>query len=592
VNARRGRRGWLVPAGIVLAAVLVYLGTLDGRFPLDDRVQVERNVSIRNLASAPEIFARATWPGYVYRPLPTFTYALTHAVVGLDPWLYHASSIALHALASLLVFLCLRRVFDPAVAAVAALFFAVHPVHVEAIASIANRTELLVAVLGLAALLLVLPPASAERRSRAALAGRVALAAVLFLGALLTKEHTLAFFLLVPLMVLVRKDGAPDAATRWRRLPGEAWPGVLALALATASYFALRSRVLTEVFVGAPIAPIDNFLIELPAHQRIVHAVALLGRYLAILLVPRGLSADYSLGTTGVTESLTSPDSLLYLALACAAVGVTLVGLCRPSRACLFFGGWFLAAFAITGNVLFPIGVVFADRLAYLPSVAVCALLAFVLAQVSDGPIRRAAIAGVALTFSALTIAYAEVWHDNRSLFTYELETSPGSAWVHAGLGVELLQAGHEEPAREHFLEALRIYPGHMAAAHGVALVALAQDDEGEARAWIDRALAINPEYTPSLNTLGMLELEAGRVDDAGRLFVRALNLNNRDLDARVGVLAATLRRGNLAQATVMRDQLMALDPSRADLRELSRELDEQLRGTQAHGPSGQGASS
>lgn len=591
MSADGDTRGWLVPAGIVLAGVLVYLGTLDAGFPLDDRVQVERNVYIRNIAAAPEIFTRVTWPGYVYRPLPTFTYALTHAAVGLSPWLYHATSVLLHALASVLVFVCLRRVFATTTAAVAALFFAVHPVHVEAVASIANRTELLVAVLGLAGLLVVLPPPLGARRSRVEVVGRVALAALLFLGALLTKEHTLAFFLLVPLVVLVRKDGASDTTTRWRVLPREAWPGVLALTLATASYFALRSRVITKIFVGAPIAPIDNFLVELPPLERIAHAFALLGRYVAILLIPRGLSPDYSLGTTGVTESLTSPDSLLYLALACATVGVLLVGLVRPSRACLFFGGWFLGAFAITANVLFPIGVLFADRLAYLPSVAVCALLAFMIAQVSDRPIRRAVTAGVALTFAALTISYGRVWHDNRSLFTYELATSPGSAWVHAGLGVELLEAGEDEPARTHFLEALRIYPGHMAAAHGVALVELSQGDEAEARVWLDRALAINPRYTPSLNTLGTLELGAGRVDDAGRLFVRALNVDNRDLDARVGVLAATLRRGNLAQATEMRDQLMALDPSRADLRELSRTLDRQLRDTRAHGPSREGAS-
>lgn len=586
-----GRRG-LVAAAIVLAAVAVYLGTVDGRFPLDDRVQVERNVYIRNLAAAPEIFTRPTWPGYVYRPLPTFTYALTHAASGLDPWLYHATNVALHAIASLLVFFCLRRVFAPAVAAVGGLLFAVHPVHVEAVASIANRTELLVAVLGLAGLLVALPPAFGARRSRAEVAGRVALAATLFLGALLTKEHTLAFFLLMPLVVLVRKDGAGETRTRWRALPREALPGVLALGVATAAYFLLRSRVITKIFVGAPIAPIDNFLVELGPLERIAHAFALLGRYVAILLIPRGLSADYSLGTTGVTENLTSPDALLYLALACAAVGVLLVGLLRPSRACLFFGGWFFAAFAITSNVVFPIGVLFADRLAYLPSVATCALLAFLLAQISDRPIRRVAIGGVALTFSALTVAYGEVWHDNRSLFTYELATSPGSAWVHAGLGVELLEAGEDDRAREHFLEAMRIYPGHMAAAHGVALVALSRGDEAEARTWLERSLAMNPKYSPSLNALGVLELGAGRIDDAGRLFVRALNVDNRDVAARVGVLAATLRRGNLAQASEMRDQLMALDPSRADLRELSRTLDRQLRETRANVVATQGTAS
>jgi tetratricopeptide (TPR) repeat protein len=131
-----------------------------------------------------------------------------------------------------------------------------------------------------------------------------------------------------------------------------------------------------------------------------------------------------------------------------------------------------------------------------------------------------------------------------------------------------------------------------MAAAHGIALVEMSRGDEREARLWLDRALEMNPKYTPSLNALGVLELGAGHVDDAGRLFVRALNVDNRDLDARVGVLAATLRRGNLAQATAMRDRLMKLDPSRPDLRALSLTLDRQLEGTRAYGPSDEGASS
>ena len=73
---------------------------------------------------------------------------------------------------------------------------------------------------------------------------------------------------------------------------------------------------------------------------------------------------------------------------------------------------------------------------------------------------------------------------------------------------------------------------------------------------------------------LGTLELEDGRVDEAGQLFVRALNADGSRVQARVGLLAATLRRGNLAQAAAMRDELMALDASRADLRELSEEID------------------
>lgn len=579
VRASAAISPWLIAAGIALVAALVHAGTLGGGYPLDDEIQVENNVFIRSLAGALGIFGRETWPGYVYRPLPTFTYALTYAIAGDSPWLYHLTSILLHAAASVLVWLCVRRVLDDDVAALAGLLFAVHPAHVEAIASIANRTELLVAVCGLGGLLVVLPSSDGRRWSVAETGARLVAGALLFLGALLSKESAATLFLLLPVLVATRRDSdlldhGVASARFGRGMLRDARVGVAALVLASVTYFVLRSRVLTRVLADSVIAPIDNWLVTVGPLDRMLRAFALLGRYVTILVAPHGLSADYSSGTHGVLRDLAAPDSLLYLATAIAVLAATLLGLRRRSRLWIFVGGWFFASFAITSNVAFPIGVVFADRLSYLPSVAICALLAWMLLRVSSTPVRRAVTAGVVVVFAGLSVSYGQVWKDNRTLFLYELRTSPESAWVHAGLGNELLRAGAPDAARAHFLEALRIHPTHMHAAHGIALIELAEGDRTEGRAWLERALSFDPGFAPSLEMLGTLELEDGRVDEAGQLFVRALNADGSRVQARVGLLAATLRRGNLAQAAAMRDELMALDASRADLRELSEEID------------------
>ena len=590
-GARAPRLGpWAIASGIALAAVLVHLGTLDAGYPLDDEIQVLNNVFIRNVAGALDIFGRETWPGYVYRPLPTFTYALTYAVAGDSPWLYHLTSVLLHAAASVLAYLCVRRVLDDGVAAVAGLLFAVHPAHVEAVASIANRTELLVAVCGLGGLLVALPSPDGRRWGAIEACARVAAAALLFLGALLSKESAVTLYLLLPVLVATRRDaGLLDDGVRsarfWTGLARDARFGLVALVLASATWFFLRSRVLTRGLTGSEIAPIDNWLVTLAPLDRMVRAFALLGRYVSILVLPRGLSADYSSATHGMLRDLAAPDSLAYLAIACAVLAATLLALWRGSRLGLFVGGWFFASFAITSNVAFPIGVVFADRLSYLPSVAICAFLAWALLQLSSAPVRRAAVAAVVVLFATLNVSYAEVWHANRTLFLYELRTSTESAWVQAGLGNELLRAGAHAPARARFLEALRIHPTHMHAAHGIALIELAEGDRVEGRAWLERALEFDPGFAPSLNVLGFLELDAGNVDRAGELFVRSLNADGGGIQARVGLLAATLRRGNLVQAAAMRDQLMALDASRADVRALSEEIDRQQAAARAVAP-------
>lgn len=575
-RARRPFGHAAIASAIAAASVLVYLGTLDAGYPLDDEIQVLNNAYIRSLDGALGIFARETWPGYVYRPLPTFTYALTYAVAGSNPWLYHLTSVLLHALAAVLVYFCLLRVFDDRVAGVGALLFAVHPAHVEAVASIANRTELLVAVCGVGGLLVALPSLDGRRWSRAETALRVLAAAVLFLGALLAKESAVTLYLLLPLLVLTQRCERPADAPWWRALLRGSWVGVAALLLATVTYAIARIHVLGTFVVEATIAPIDNWLVTVPALERMVRAFVLLGRYAAVLVAPFGLSADYSSETAGMARDLTTPQSLAFLVLACAAVVATVAGLVRGSRTALFVGGWFLASFAITSNVALPIGVVFADRLAYLPSVAVCALVAWALMQVASARLRTIATAAVVLVFASLTASYGEVWHDNRTLFLYELRTSPESAWVQAGLGNELLRTGAHDAARFRFEEALRIYPRHVHAAHGIALIALAQGDEAEGRTWLARALEFDQGFAPSLVVLGFLELDAGRVDDAGKLFARALSSDNASMVARVGILSATLRSGNLARAAAIRDALMAIDPTRPDVRALSDELDRQ----------------
>jgi len=596
---------WWTAAGIAIAAVLVYAGTLDAGYPLDDQIQVRNNVFIRSLAGAVDIFGRETWPGYVYRPPPTLTYALTFAIAGEDPWLYHLTSVLLHVAPSVLAYFCVRRVLDDRVAALAGLLFAVHPVHVEAVASIANRIELLVTVCGLSGLLAVLPSAGGRRWGPAEACARVAAGALLFLGALPSKESAVTLFLLLPVLVATRRDATLlDVGVRsprfWRALVSDARFGIVALVLASAIWFFLRSRVLTRVLGDSVIAPIDNWLVTLGPLHRMLRAFALLGRYVAILFAPRGLSADCSSATRGMLRDLAAPESIAYLAVACAVLAMTLVGLRRSSRLWLFVGGWFFASFAITSNIALPIGVVFADRLSYLPSVAIFALLAWALLRLPSAPLRHVAATAVVALYASLSVAHGEIWHDNRTLFLYEVHTSPESAWGHAGLGNELLRAGAHAAARESFLETPRIHPTHMHAVHGIALIELAEGDEVEGRAWLARALEFDPGFAPSLDTLGFLELDAGRVDrggelfvrslkadgsgelfvrslkadGSGELFVRSLKADGSGVQARVGLLAATLRRGNLARAAALRDELMALDASRGDVRLPSEELD------------------
>lgn len=574
----RGARPWIGLALVALASVAVYLGCLGHGFVFDDQIQVERNLLIRDLGRSPEIFSRPTWPGYVYRPLPTFTYALTHAAFGLEPWAYHLTNVLLHAAIAVLLVLCLLELFDARLALVAGLLFAVHPVHVEAVASIANRTELLAALFALGGLyLLVFGAAGREGRGRGRRLLRLALAAASFFVALLAKESVIAFFLLVPLCLALKRRSSVLTRDGIARLARESLAPLAALAVATGAYFVVRQRVLGDVlFARDAISVVDNPMIVLPAGERLVRAWALLGRYVGLALLPLRGGADYSLGSVGLAEDLGAPDTRLYLALATGLAALTAWGVVRWRRPVAFFGLWFFAGFAVTANLLFPIGTVFADRLDYLPSLGVLGLVAWVLVRVPAAPLRVALCTLLVGVLSIRTVEQGLLWRDNRTLFRHEVATSP-SGKAHTIYAEALSDAGALDAARAHFEEAIRIYPADANAQFGIALLELKRGRQDEGERWLAAALETDPRHVPSLLLLGRLTFRAGRVDDAARLFVRALNEENDSFDARLGILAACLERDNLRQAAELRAQLAALDPGHAELRVLSADLDRRL---------------
>jgi protein O-mannosyl-transferase len=179
---RSGIRPAFLAAILAVLSTALYAGTVRFEFPFDDTVHVATNLDVRQLPRSLGALVSPTWPGYVYRPIPIVSYGLTHAVFGLDPWAYHATNVLLNAAVVVLAYLCLLRIVSGPLAFVTALLFAFHPLHVEVVASIANRTELFTAFFGLASLLVLLPTRADAEGPRAM---RIAAACFLILLALL-----------------------------------------------------------------------------------------------------------------------------------------------------------------------------------------------------------------------------------------------------------------------------------------------------------------------------------------------------------------------------------------------------------------------
>lgn len=527
---------WRLPIVIVTAAL--YARTVGFGWVYDDQMDVLRNGFVKSFRYLPEIFSTTVWAGsgmetYLYRPLVLLSYAANHAVSGLEPWSYHLVNVALHALVAVLVFqLGLRWGLAATAAGVGGLLFAVHPVHVEVVANVAGRKDLLAAVFVLGAVL-------AHRRALDRGGNWLVLPVVLYLCAMLSKEVGAAALLLIAAQdVYMERDRR--AFVQRRRLHGlyVGYLGALVL------FMVVRLRV-TGVLGVPDTFVFDNPLVAESILVRWATALAVLGKGFSLLLVPVTLSPDYSFNAIPVVETPVDPRLLGTL----AGVGCLLWGLSVPAarRSVLPMAvAWYVLAVLPGSNLLVTVGTIFGERLLYLPSVALClaigAGMAWLLTHHRLGAVL--ALTFVTAALSAQTLRYSGAWTGDITLFEWATESVPRSTKAHHKLGEEYLRVGRLGEALRSLNRALTIAPDN---AFAVATLDLARQQiaarylpgsdgspapeepppnaeilyavgQGEwvrgnlaaARARWEAALTVDPTHGPSMGDLGAAQLAQG----------------------------------------------------------------------------------
>jgi protein O-mannosyl-transferase len=356
---------------LCLTAAAVYLNALSNGFALDDVFIIRENARVHDLSDLRAIWLTPYWPFFgvelgLWRPFAIFGYALQWAAGGGDPAVFHAVSIGLHVVATVLCFLLLERLTATWPALAGALVFAVHPVHTEAVANVVGQAELIAAaaLIGACVVHAYRPPGLHVSWGR-----RAALLA-LFAVAILTKEHTVV----LPALLL-----ATDLAQRRIPLDGRGFlhytqalfVPMLLLGAVLAVYLIFRYDVLDGALLGVQAGPQLHFLRE---EYRVLNALRAFPELLRLLVFPASLSADYAPAMILPVESFT-PMVGVGAALLIATVALALLTPWNPAVG--FPAAWFLIGIITVSNLLFPIGVIVAERTLYMPSLAVSAIVAY-----------------------------------------------------------------------------------------------------------------------------------------------------------------------------------------------------------------------
>ncbi|HEX5041335.1 MAG TPA: DUF1736 domain-containing protein [Candidatus Polarisedimenticolaceae bacterium] len=511
----------------------MYLPALHLGFALDDVPLVERDPRLDHPGDLGAFFLRPYWPegegaaAGLYRPLTTWSFALNRALTGDAPHGFHAANLLLHAAVCAMAWFAARRagvLYGTAI--LAALLFAVHPVHVEAVANVAGRAELLAAGFALAAWL-------AHRR------GRSVLAPLLYLLAVLSKEGAV----LAPVLFLLddlHRERNDDARPRWIAYGGYAAALALALILRAAALGGLRGAE-DAVFMDNPAAFAG-------VGVRIATALWVVAKDLWLLLWPARLVSDYSVDAIPLVRSASDPRLLAgFLAVICSiALGIHGWRRSRP----LLLG---MAAFALfllpASNLLFPVGTLMAERLLYLPSFGFCLIAGHLGADLARR--RKPALVATLVAAAALlglgaarTWTRIPAWHDNATLALADVKLQPRSAKLQAGAGIALHAAGREAEAEAAYRQALQIWPDYAQIHYNLALLLEKRGATEEAITHLQQAGRIAPHNPQPFKLLAPRLERMGRTEEALTAYAAGAAADPRDLPFRFNHGRALLAAG------------------------------------------------
>ena len=509
-------RDTFVILGLVSAVLVIYGQTGGYDFiSYDDRTYVMNNPAIRNGITWESLrWAFTATYASNWHPLTWVSYMADYRFFGLNPKGYHVVNVVLHAANTVIVFLVLR-VITGAVwpSAFVAALFGVHPLHVESVAWVAERKDVLSTLCWL--LTMWAYARYAEHKSL----GWYLAALGLFVLGLMAKPMlvTLPFVLLLldwwPLRRIVFSSGEPPREPLGRLMLEKVPFMVLAAVSSVLTVIAQSS--------GGAVATLERFPIDVRLMSAVVSYVA----YLQKTVWPVGLSVHYPHPGSALSVWMVLAAAIILLAVTAAAIRWA------RSRPYVVVGWlWYL------GTLVPVIGLVqvgdqaMADRYTYVPLIGVFIAVAWGARDLaSRWRSARWAVPWLAtVLLVVLTVAawnQVRYWRDSITLYEHAVSVVEGDPLLHYNLANELRERGRLAEAAQHYEEALRFDPNHAAAHTNLGPILAQQGRLDDAITHYTAALRIKPELAEAHNNLGMLLAEHGKIEEAIPHFQEAVRI-------------------------------------------------------------------
>ncbi|MFZ0035446.1 MAG: tetratricopeptide repeat protein [Sedimentisphaerales bacterium] len=516
----------------------------------DDMAYVTRNEHVKEGLSLHNIiWAFTAIRSFNWHPLTWLSHMLDCQLFGLNPAGHHLTNLLLHTANTLLLFAILKRMTKAIWQSVfVAAVFALHPLHVESVAWIAERKDVL------STLFWLLTMAAYTGYVRHPGTSRYLLTVLIFTLGLMAKPMlvTLPFvLLLLDYWPFGRLESVKAAAPGSQKSPQKRvdWYGIYRLVREKIPFFVLSAISSVITFVVQRKEGAVSEIDAIPLMSRLANALVSYINYIGKTAWPTKLAVLYP-------HPLTNPPSLQIILNLLVLVAASAAVIFLAVRHRYLLTGWFW----YLGTLVPVIGLVqvgsqaMADRYTYVPLIGLSIIIAWGLADLLPKLRYREIMIGISmsavlLTLSMCTHLQLRYWRNSITLFERALEVTEENAVAHYALGYALFEDDKVDKAMGHFKEALRINPSYIDAHNHMGLALMKQDKLKEAIEYFTKALLIKPDYATAHFNLGWALARRGDIERATIQFREALQFKPDYPEAQGALVKALIQQGKFAEA-------------------------------------------
>ncbi len=490
---------WLYPLILSATTVLLYANTFSGEFIYDDYSVVVNNAAIRHW----HVWDLLEFWG---RSVRTLSLMLDYHLFGLSPAGYHIQNIFWHLLSVLLTyFIVVKLSGDRMSSFLAALLFTVHPIHVEAVANIANRKEALCMSFSLISFLAYIRSVEEITRKRW----------FWMVGSFLSwylafNSKQVAIILPLTLVVYEMIFLKPEKRFLTRNVY------ILVFSLICMAGLLAWLVFTTEVYKAGYRGDISLFsvLITIPS---------ILLTYIKIMLYPLNLSPDHIIK---LYSSIADPNIALPFIICFSLVVISLY-LVKSEPLISFGFFWFIIHFIPISNIV-PSTYFFAERYMYIPSMGICIIQSIAIKKLFSksgavSEISRVFLVTAIVLYSIITVNYNAVWSKESSLWEHAIKTSPNSFIAHYNRGNIYKKMHKDKDAIRDYSKAISLNPQFAVAFTNRAEVfSSLQNNQGALKDY-SVVIQLDPKNGVAYYNRGRIYYQMGYIDMAIRDYTRAI---------------------------------------------------------------------